>query len=56
MQGVDCIKIADNRDIKEKTAGKAEGIEPLCLHMSLFVQCYCQFYKSFNPVYIYSLH
>ena len=35
---------------------KAEGIEPLCIlwgtHRSLLqCQCYCQFWKSFNPVY-----
>ena len=37
MRGVDCIKIADNHDIKEKTAGKVEGIEPLWLHICHFL-------------------
>jgi len=48
----------DDHDIKKETAGKAEGTELLCFlwgtHRSLSLQhqCYCQFWKSFNPVYI----
>jgi len=50
--------MADHHNVKQETAGKAEGTEPLCFlwgwHRSLSLQCQCyyQFWKSFNPVYI----
>ena len=30
LYGIDRIKMTDDHDVKYETAGKAEGIEPLC--------------------------
>ena len=57
IQGIDRIKMADemlNRKLleKQRVQNRSASYEVHIGHFFLQCQCYCQFWKSFNPVYI----